>query len=689
MVDGVTGAARIKLHQALHGYAEGHRELASSVQLKPRDAKTILVLSDVSGSGVRVDDSGYLTGYPLPDAGLYAFARTWAAPEMPRPGCVWTHTLLIDFADLARVGALTDLVSAFRRPQLSGHAQYGQQLLFDRATEPPDLRIPKELRARQILGALYGKPKARIIAARETGLIDDRLVTALWSQQWPRLRRSFRFCTLAATDRSTDGAAFDLQLLPSGNQALRTRFPKAVDAEGVAVTGEWLDRAVDDLLRPKAHGLRRFLRQIGGDVGGGRAAFEALCRLHRLIDRFGSEPGAVSDAISLLQDELGATQARAAHAMVADAAVAEADALDDSGLDYLLAHIDLVEPVRLAAESVRLGRAVLRRRPDAFASLIGKDDSLGALAARTVASATPTDLATALATTPALVLPVLNERPGLAAEPVFWARELGIDDQALAALRNPSIDRSDILSAILAAERTDLANRVVAEVGAVEVLRTLALSVPSGRLPSGFERWLNVAAQPGAVAELLARPEPLPRQMLAMLARSLGPDDTPNDYGEDPWLTAVRRAEGQTSGLEETRLRAFLLARSLGWRSRNQAELAQLGFEAVHRAAAQETLPDESWRWLDQRLPWSIFWFEWDRCQRLRAGVAALFVERDLSPAIFGSLVDDGGLFSSMVEQIARSSKGRSYLKHVHRALKGSSSPSAAARRTLIEKLIK
>lgn len=689
MVDGVTGAARLKLHHALHGYAEGHRELANSIQLKPRDAKTMLFLSDVSGPGVRIDESGYLTGYPLPDAGLYAFARTWAAPEMPRPGCVWTHTLLIDFADLARLGALTDLISAFRRPQPSGHAEYAKPLLVECAAEPPRLRVPDELRARQIIGALYGKPKARIIAFRKAGSAADGLVTALWSQQWPRLRRNFRFCTLAATDRSTDGAAFDLQLLPSGNQALRTRFPKTVEADGVAASGEWLEEAVNDLMEPQADGLRGFLRQIGGDVGGGRAAFAPLCRLHRLIGRFRSEPGAVSDAIALLQEELGSTQARAARAIVAGAAIAEAETLDDSGLDYVLAHLDMVEPAHLAAEGVRLGRAVLRRRPDLFASMIGKEDPVGVLAVRTVASAAPTDLITALTMGSALAAPILSERPELAVEPALWARKLGIDEEALAALRSSHVNRSEIITAIFAAGRTDLAQRAVAAVGSLEVLRALAVSVRSGRLPSDFDRWLDAAAQPGAVAELFARPEPLPRQMLAMLARSVGPDDIPNDYGEDPWLTAVRRAEGETSGLEEIHLRALLLARSLGWRSRNQAELAQLGFEPIHRAAAQGTLPEESWRWLDQGLPWSILWFEWDRCQRIRAGVATLFVERDLSPEIFGSLVDDGGLFVAVAEQVARSSRGRIYLKRVRRALNESSRPSAAARRTLLGKLIK
>jgi len=689
MVNGVVSAERIKLHQALHGYAEGHRELASSVQLKPRDAKTILVLSDVSGPGARIDESGYLTGYPLPDAGLYALARTWTAPEMARPGCVWTHTLLLDFADLARLGSLTGLIDIFRRPQPNGHADYAKPLLLDCAAEPPRLRAPDELWARRIMAALYGKPKARVIASRDGNPAVDILVATLWSQQWPRLRRSFRFCTLAATDRSTEGAVFDLQLLPSGNQALRTRFPRAVEADSIAASGEWLEEAVNDLIQPRASGLRSFLRQIGGDVGGGRAAFAPLCKLYWLINHFGSEPDAVINAIALLKDEFGAAQARAARAIVVGAAVAKVEKLDDSGLDYVLEHIDLIDPGQLVAEGATLGRAVLRRRPDAFASMVRREDPAGALAARAIALAAPAELITAMAAVPALAFPVLRKRPELAAEAAFWSRELGVDEAALVILRNAPIDRVEIIAAMMTAGRTDLARHAVAETGPLEVLRVLASSAWSERLSNGFKEWLQAAAQPSAVAELFARPEPLPRQLLVLIAQLVGPDDTPNDYGDDPWLTAVHRADGAISGPDETQLQAFLLARSLGWRSRNPAELAQLGFEPTYRAAAHGYLPEDSWRWLDSRLPWPMLWFEWDRCQRLRMGVLNLFIERELSPQIFGSLVQDETLFTALTEQVARSSKGRSYLKHVRRALKESSSPPASARRNFIEKIIK
>lgn len=688
MVDEVSGTARIRLHQALHGYVDGHRELVSSVQLKARDAKTMLVLSDVSGPGVRIDEAGYLTGYPLADAGLYAFARTWGAPEMPRPGCVWTHTLLIDFADLAKLGALTDLMALFSRPQSNGVAAYGKPFSCPRDAEPVCLEAPDLSRLRQLMSALYGRPKAPVIAAQARGAHYERLVTALWLQQWPRLRRNFRFCTLAATDRSTGGAPFDLQLLPAGQHALRTRFPNAVDAESVTVAGDWLEDAVDDLMHPGADGLRGFLRRIGGDVGEGRAAFAPLCRLHRLIDRIGAEPAVLNEAITVLQDDLRMTEARAAQAIVADAALTQVDEIDDSGLNYLLDRIALIDASRLTAEGARLGHALLRRRPAQFALMLGQDGPLGSLTNRTIAPAAPADLIAFLATMPALAAPILPARPELAADPGLWARPLGIDQHLLRTLRTMPADRGGVIGAILAADRSDLAHSVVAEAGALAVLKALAQALCADPQPTGIDQWLNAAAHADAVAELLTRTEPLPRPMLTRLTQTLDPDDTPNDYGDDPWLTAVRGAEGQASDAEETRLRAFLLARSLGRMSRNQAELAQFGFEATHQAAAERRLPDDAWRWLELRLPWSILWFEWDKCQRLRAGLAKMFVERNLAPETFGAVVASDDLFTALIWQVARLSGGRRYLKRVADTFKILQSQTAELRRQLIKETI-
>lgn len=91
----------MKIEQVLHGYKDGHELLASSIPLSANDARYMRIQSDISGS-LPVDGC-YLKGYPLLDSALYVIATTWYAPEMKRPGCVWTHSILIKFDDLIKI----------------------------------------------------------------------------------------------------------------------------------------------------------------------------------------------------------------------------------------------------------------------------------------------------------------------------------------------------------------------------------------------------------------------------------------------------------------------------------------------------------------------------------------------------------------------------------------------------------
>ncbi len=371
MADGVKRGAVLKVHQTLHGYADGHRQLSASVTLKPRDIKTMLVLSDISGPGARIDDDGYLTGYPLVESKMYALARTWAAPEMPRPGCVWTHTLLIEFADLATLTDPASVMSLFRRPNMPAIANYGTSLCVFDEQSPSRIGANAVAFAHQLLASLYGKPHSRVIAARPEALAVDPIVMAVWAQQWPRLRRAFRFCTLSAADRSIESSVFDLQLLSSMDRSVRARFQGAVEVgDSESLREEWLDDAVIDLVHADVTGLRTFLRRIGGDVDSGREAFRVLCRLHVLIQGLKARPGAIGGAISLLEEGLSSVEVRAARGIVATAALEQPDRLDDVALDFLVRNLEFAESDAISRHAGHLGREIWKRKPDLFSKML-------------------------------------------------------------------------------------------------------------------------------------------------------------------------------------------------------------------------------------------------------------------------------------------------------------------------------
>ena len=119
------------IHQFLHGYSEGHRLIAGSLKLPTDLARLMLRMSDLSGSSVVKGFDQYVTGYPLDSINAYALAMTWYAPEMSRPGCVWTHTLALPMQILATIPSLGQLVHLFKRPARdAAKDQYADTLSF-------------------------------------------------------------------------------------------------------------------------------------------------------------------------------------------------------------------------------------------------------------------------------------------------------------------------------------------------------------------------------------------------------------------------------------------------------------------------------------------------------------------------------------------------------------------------------
>ena len=678
MADGVNLEPEIRLHQALHGYADGHCQLALSASLKPRDQKRLLALSDISGPGACLEDDGYLTGYPLLESGFFALGRTWPAPEMPRPGCVWTHTLLIRLTDLAALNTLTGLLAMFRRPPgIRAAPGYAEPTIF--STNVPICFTPfTEDWARRVIAGLYGQPRRRIVATGYGGV--DSVVLALWSQQWPRLRRSFSFCTLATRDRSDQNGSFDLQIFPDSDRSIRTRFTGALDADSAAFgAGRWVDDAIDDLVQPNGTRLRDLFRRLGADIRVGREAFRPLCLLHRALPASHTPAETVNEAITILSHEFGPDPSRAARTTVAKAAFDHVEKLDEPSFRFLWANLSLLDPDILLTGALPLGRAAWRRDPSLLIPLLTEESTRGVVD-RTLANLDLPELVTGLAQAPALRAAALTRRPEVLAQPAFWTN-LDNVGPAFRAAKGWKVEVT--LSALMLAGRHDLAADAVHEFGYAATLR--ALNAVWERSPAEVGAWLQPSTRDvGAVAEFLVAESTIPGLMVYRLARGLAPEAVPNDYGEDPWLIAQRHAVGEIDDTEATYLNAYLLSRAFTQRTRCAGELAQLSFESTHAALASNRLAYGDWRLLETRLPWSTTWWEWDRCFRLRAGVVALFVDRDLAPGLFAELCENDRLFALLSERAARVKRGRGYLKRVRRFLRNAPNEQMSARSSII-----
>lgn len=673
---------RITVLQTLHGYSDGHRLLFGSIPLASQDARKMLVLSDLSGPSPKLDAQGYLTGYPLETSGKYVLARTWPAPEMPRPGCVWTHSLVVDFADLASIQSVRKLQLLFKRPggRMSGR-EYAEKLTII-APEEQEPFVELDAWTRSVINALYSKPANKVIAVDRSSSHEDAIL-AIWMQQWPRLRRSFRFCSNVGADRSTKSDPFDLQVLQPNTRVNQSRFPGAIDADEVAPNPD-LRPLFEDLSRPGGTGLRNFLRQVGGDVEGGRSAMEPLCRLFVAIKKDSSS--ALKDAVAIL-DKLGASQARKARTLLVRKAIPLLDKADESVIDFVVKNVMSEGIGANKVEIQQLGQALWARSPLQFGKALSSDRPIGGIARSSLPLLTNQDLLAGISEEPDLALVLAPLAPSLARDPSFWQLAANQTTEILVGLDPGPDEALRVIKALIEARQGQASKLATLKFGPRQVIRAISL-VSKDTCEQQLTPWcFAVARSTDEIAAALASHDVPNRAGLVALARVLDPDDVPNDYGEDPWFTATRCAIGGLSEEAFDFLTSFLMSRALGYRSRSSAGLIRLSFDRVHAAMVRSRLAWPVERLVTRHFGWGGF-TDWDRCARLRDAVASKFVEYSLDPETFGRLSDDDALFEKIADLAAKTRRGRRYLVQVRNSVQDAAESSIRARADYIARLI-
>ena len=132
----------IKVDQALFGYKRGHRLLYSSCRFSVASERTLLALTDMSGPRMISRFEEYLSGYPLAEERRYAFTKTWYAPEMERPGCVWTHALILRYSDFSSITGFGQLRTRFTHPSDVAPSKYSEPIYVEPCDSASGLSDP-------------------------------------------------------------------------------------------------------------------------------------------------------------------------------------------------------------------------------------------------------------------------------------------------------------------------------------------------------------------------------------------------------------------------------------------------------------------------------------------------------------------------------------------------------------------
>ena len=687
----------IKIHQFLHGYDDGHRLLVGSRELDRQPAKTLLVMSDLAGQGEGPGEDGYLTGYPLSGDGTYALTRTWLAPEMSRPGCVWSHTILIDFSDLANIYN-PSFLNLFRHP--SPHIDnniYSTPIQF-KPCDQTFLKSSFPVSAMAVLlDAVYNSPNAKIFFRASENLPIENITLALWLQQWPRLRRTFRFCTWAPSDRSRQNEIFDLQFVP---------YDKITNGRNLGKKGEkwinllhsspeesetWALKAAKDAKSESVNSsLQKFLSMYGAKATAGRADFKPLALVwHALEERNNVDLGAAIIAVNNMHPSIDILSLRIVKEIIS---LSLSSNLPSAAIEYLLLHLSLLGEWLNDAETKTIAGLMWNQAPDQVWPLFNSNSAvLKSIANFSAKVMTPEEALTNSGRKTDLFCAALNANTNLAASPLVWDAPNPIPKRTVEILSNSDDLDKEILHSMFEAENNDVPTMGIALFGQEAITTAVEFYDSSNRnkTQDKVSKWLMAAKKhPDFIMTAIAQCAVRNIGTLAFLATLVKYNAPSVSKGKDEWAKALASLKDDIEG-GYLDFYVFLMRRALSGASKNPGTLIQKSFDPLHNALIQSKLKKDTWALLEGVFPKIIWWNNWDRAHRVRLGAVEAFVCYGLPPRDFLMVTKNNKTFKNLIGIAVLSPAGFAYIEQVSLWAAKSDSDEIVRRGLIIDKILK
>jgi len=679
--------ALASIHQAIHGYREGHRLLSSSTPLSADATRAMLVLSDMSGPSMLPGFDEYLTGYPLPGSEFFVLAKTWYAPEMQRPGCVWTHSLLIPRAQVSHVTA-ADLLEKFRRPQLEGveKAAATQIVLEDTDGGSSGEGFGDRAVSAALVGSVLGQSRPVIVAV-DTAAQLEMAVLRLWEVLWPAEKVRFSFCTGALMPRSNAGALLDLQAVPRAippSQFRRSASAVLVlDLRAPSKTEAWVDLVLDSAERGEET-FRAWLETAAGPDAG-RSVVPSLAPIfsewHAPHSSARSVLASVVDAKDLDVSVRSRLVGMAFERADTEAGVTRRREL----LQGLCGHRDTdLAPIgsTLEDQTRRLFEDSRAEGITLVLSLLGSE--LTEVGERVLRAAmlllVPSDLETFGDTQMPFLSTIVGANPTLASSSALWNRVGSRSAEVLSRLAAMNLndeERGGVADAVISSGRDVSVDALVSFGGKIAIFRGLT-ALASGVIQFSWQ-WRSVlSSQSDTVLEWLEGLSSPSLRDLELGSRFLSPKATQSR------LATVWKNGTASAGSIRPRVAAFGLTLAFWEDSVNSPLLAEC-FQPTFDAAGNSRLEYEEWDWIREQAPPVSWWRDWDKCERLAAALARLLERQNASLETVFRIVRSRQAIKKVAATLDDDRDMRPYLKSLRKTAESSSIGTPEQRDAMLE----
>lgn len=647
--------SEILIDQALFGYREGHRLLQASRKFTSTTERSLLALTDMSGPRMVEGFEEYVSGYPVPGEETYAVVKTWYAPEMERPGCVWSHALIVQNSDIDRVRDLRNLAVLFRRPLYGdvGYLDYylrpamlGTSSVQDTA---PDFGVSA---AEALLAALYRSDRKPVVIPSPDSKAFEALTLQIWSQQWPSLRVAFRFCTGSLSNRSFAGQVFDLQIVPQKMLAELKRSPLVYIFQSIFTANEpsqevpWARVGAWDL-KTQGSSFRNFAWRYADPCGGQWSLYSKLGELFLYLEEFGpllsdsTLPDISGRVVELFPDaQCGrmlkreffgdATEARLEGVRIGEEARLRYVAGTHDWHSFDSGDLDLRERGgKFWRSQPGRGKTLLLDILDSPTNALGDEIISGCVDAITISEAC--EIAEERN---GLLLALITRNPRLVLSSEFWRCSIPVQTyysilDFLASIRESALPATEWLPYFLESGRDELASPVV-ERFATDVMKAL-LDGELRRAPID-PNWRAALSQhqPELLSFLRREEYQSSYHAMTLMAGLLDPHHVEvRDIGLSRWISLSKEAPDLILAFPNGEAASFLLSLAFQYPEGGAVILAETCFEHVHAAArsdAREPLSYRAWKSLEADVPVLSYMKNWDRCERLRLALLEQFI---------------------------------------------------------------
>jgi len=657
------------LTQILHGYNDGHTLLASSVDLPAETRRIMLNLSDMSGGSMERGFEEYLTGYPLKDAHLYAIAKTWYAPEMPRPGCVWTHTILVNFSDLPRLTNIEFLLALFERPIDGNLEPYQRNIVIEEETIDTDgyrspLGIINDDLIKNIVSNLYSSPTSPIFVTAPNSTHWDRLFLMIWRQQWPRLRRNFSFCTGSVAPRNINGSPLDLQILPYDLEFVKGPSYKGINIQSNqtfnSIEDKWVELAFNDLLSPSVP-LKRFLNYFGSDLDIKRTSFQILLQSFTFFKdgepRLTNCIGFLSEKFPSANDGLNLKNAILSNESKSFSFLPK---YDESSVIFHLATTDHFRSFNylklnfnerffnyfrgFSDSSIEVLKEMIIKSPNPF----------GEEAITNLAESAQGSEMHAIWKDRQLSTVFVGLNPRLTFNSDFWLANLHNQQEIIYQLQRTEIGEEGWgkIASILIDTSSKIEPKLISE--HISNLETIILD----KINDGIEHeignnWLKfIRTNPIAVLQWMNDIETIRPKTINILVQILDPNSSEVvRNGILPWMNFLTNLTSAQLTKLDIEIHIFCLSLALNLKSPETQDVFVLTFEKVYFALASDSVSYSLWRNVEIHTKPLSWLKDWDKCKKLINALVDHFINNGFSVKRFASNINNDNLRDRILTQ--------------------------------------